>query len=35
MEFITLMGAIVSPYVLSAEVAKRLFYARLAAPGRR
>ena len=34
-EFIALMGAIVSLYVLSAEVAKRLFYARLSAPGRR
>jgi len=35
MEFIGLMGAIVAFYVLSAEVAKRLFYARLEAPGRR
>jgi Mg2+-importing ATPase len=35
MEFIALMAAIVSLYVLSAEVAKKLFYARLAAPGRR
>jgi Mg2+-importing ATPase len=35
MEFIALMGAIVAFYVLSAEVAKRLFYSRLAAPGRR
>jgi Mg2+-importing ATPase len=32
MEFIALMGAIVSLYVLSAEIAKRLFYARLSAP---
>jgi Mg2+-importing ATPase len=35
MEFIALMAAIVLLYVLSAEVAKRMFYARLAAPGRR
>jgi Mg2+-importing ATPase len=34
-EFIALMGAIIAFYVLSAEVAKRLFYSRLAAPGRR
>jgi Mg2+-importing ATPase len=35
MEFFALMGAIVGLYVLSAEVAKRLFYARLAASGNR
>jgi P-type Mg2+ transporter len=35
MEFIALMGAIIAFYVLSAEVAKRLFYSRLAAPGSR
>jgi P-type Mg2+ transporter len=35
MEFFALMGAIVGFYVLSAEVAKRLFYARLAASGNR
>jgi Mg2+-importing ATPase len=34
-EFIALMGAMIAFYVLSAEVAKRLFYSRLAAPGRR
>jgi P-type Mg2+ transporter len=34
MEFIALMGAIVVLYVLSAEAAKRVFYRRMAPPGR-
>jgi P-type Mg2+ transporter len=34
LEFIALMGVIVILYVLSAEAAKRVFYRRMAAPGR-
>jgi len=32
-EFIALMGVIIAFYVLAAEAAKRLFYARMASPG--